>query len=802
MLTLPIFILASLVVCVGFCALAVRAWRATRRTTGRAAWPVKWIGTIGTVVAVPLAVLFALLPLVILVPALMNFINMNLPANNPAITTSVTGDYTVGNFVIALRPNAPNRPQLAVTHRAEPGRLLWESLPNVSFVGAAKGEATIREVGVPQGSFDIRDRVLAMCDRQQVDAAQMSGDHLIISGTLTGSNCSVGYTLTFSPTSANQLHFDLTLNGAGSTDFNRLYLRSASTADEHFFGLGQQLTYFDQKGRVVPIVVQEHGVGRGLPLFTELVNLTQNEGGGNPSVTEAPAPHYLTSRLRSLFLENEEYGVFDLHHADRVEIEVYTNALAGRILYGQTPLGLIEEYTAYAGRMRPLPDWVQQGAIISVQGGTAEAQKRLDQLNKAGVPIAAFWFQDWSGVRKTSVGTQLWWNWQLDETQYPNWDALVHTLDQQGVRTLIYINPFLVDGEGHNQLYQQALAEGYLIKHADGTPYLIRNTSFSAGMIDLSNPAARTWIKQVIKNEMITRAGASGWMRDFGEALPFDAALTNGADPARWHNHYADAWAEVNREAIEEAGRGDDIVFFDRSAFTRSPGSATLFWLGDQLTTWDEYDGIKTAVVGMLSGGVSGFSLTHSDTGGYNAFGITVFGRTIPIIGRSKELLMRWAELSAFTSVLRTHVGLNPEISAQIWDDDETLTHFARMTQLYKALTPYRKQLMDEAARTGAPIVRHLFLQYPSDPNTYNLRYQFMFGADFMVAPVVDAGAQQVRLYLPAGDWTNLWSQETMTSQGQWVEVAAPMGKPVLFYKRGSAAGQQLHADLTAAGIR
>jgi alpha-glucosidase len=53
-----------------------------------------------------------------------------------------------------------------------------------------------------------------------------------------------------------------------------------------------------------------------------------------------------------------------------------------------------------------------------------------------------------------------------------------------------------------------------------------------------------------------------------------------------------------------------------RSGFTRSPGEATLFWLGDQLQSWDEYDGIKTAMVGLLSGGVYGFSLIHSDTGG------------------------------------------------------------------------------------------------------------------------------------------------------------------------------------------
>jgi alpha-glucosidase len=758
----------------------------------------KWSAT---VVSVVIALVFASAAVLLGMGPINSLIQMNQPSNNPPATFHVTGNYTVGNFVVAINSDPTNQRRFTVTHQAEPKRVLWESLPGVSFVGAAKGAADIREVGVPQGSFDIRDQIQSSCDQQSVDTMHMTGDSLVISGTLTGQNCSVGYALTFSATAANQLRFVLKLTGNGNADFNRLYLRSASAADEHVFGLGQQLTYFDQKGQRVPILVQEHGVGRGLPVFTEVVNLTQNGGGGSPTVTEAPAPHYLTSNLRSLFLENEQYSLFDLRHADRIEITLFSNQMTGRILYGQTPLDLIEAYTAYAGRMRPLPDWMQQGAIISVQGGTDEALKRLDQLSQAGVPISAFWFQDWTGVRKTSVGTQLWWNWQLDETQYPNWDGLVGKLKAQNIRTLIYMNPFLVDGAGHDQLYKEAAAKGYLVKQRDGTPYPIRNTSFSAGMIDLSNPEARTWIKQVIKDEMITRAGASGWMRDFGEALPFDAVLSNGADPAAWHNHYPDAWAEVNREAIEEAGRGDDIVFFDRSAFTRSPGSATLFWLGDQLQTWDEYDGIKTAVVGMLSGGVSGFSLTHSDTGGYNAFGISAFGHTIPIIGRSRELLMRWTELSAWTSALRTHVGLNPGISAQIWDDDASLAHFARMTKLYKALGPYRTQVMDEAARTGHPVVRHPFLEFPNDPNTYSLRYQFMLGSEFMVAPVVDAGAQQVRLYLPAGAWVNLWTAEAMASKGQWVDAAAPLGKPAVFFKQGSAAGEQLRATLKAEDI-
>jgi len=69
---------------------------------------------------------------------------------------------------------------------------------------------------------------------------------------------------------------------------------------------------------------------------------------------------------------------------------------------------LIAEYTAYAGRMRPLPDWIGEGAIVGIQGGATSVQRALERLQSHGTPVAAIWLQDWVGQRRTSFGTQLW----------------------------------------------------------------------------------------------------------------------------------------------------------------------------------------------------------------------------------------------------------------------------------------------------------------------------------------------------------------------------------------------------------
>jgi len=727
----------------------------------------------------------------------------DLRPDNPRIVFRASGTRRIGNFVVSIVARGVNHSLIRVTHTAEPARVLWESVPGVAFLSAARTQVDVREFGTPEGSFRIRDRVLETCDQQSIDGFASVNDTLVVRGTLAGRGCDTGYRVIFTAASANQLRFQVRLDSATPTAFNRLTLRYASSADEHLFGFGQQLTFFGQKGNVLPILVQEHGVGRGLPVFTPLVNLTQNGGGGTPYVTEAPAPQYISSTLRSLFLENTEYSTFDMRAPDRIVITLYANTMTGRILYGRTPLDLIQEYTAYAGRMRPFPDWVYAGAIISVQGGTDRVLAKLRELTRAGVPVAAFWVQDWPGRRVTPVGSQLWWNWKLDTTVYPRWDELVDALQAQHVRMLLYINPFLTNAPGHDDLFTHADAAGYLVKKQDGTPYLIKNTNFSAGLVDLSNPAARTWMKQTIKDELIGRGRASGWMADFGEALPFDAVLHGGARAEEWHNRYPEAWAQINREAIAEAGRGSDIVFWSRSGFTQSPQYSTLFWLGDQLQTWDGYDGIKTAVVGMLSGGISGFSLLHSDTGGYNAFSVKLLGRTVPIMARSRELLMRWVELSAVTSVLRTHEGLDPSISAQIDSTPDVLAHFARLTRIYRALAFYRKVLVDEAARTGHPVVRALFLHYPNDPVTYTLTQEFMFGSEFIVSPVLNPGQTRVRVYLPAGTWVSIWTGATIgASHGLWTETDAPLGKPAVFYRQGSSIGERFVRNLDREGVR
>ena len=584
-----------------------------------------------------------------------------------------------------------------------------------------------------------------------------------------------------------------------SESHNRLQIQFQSSPEERLFGFGEQLTYCNLKGHRVSVLSQEPGIGRGIQPLTWFINQSFGAG-GCATQSSSPAPLFLSSANRGFLCENYEYSAFDLTDHDRISYEIYTSHMHLRLWRSETPIQLIEQLTIYTGRMPELPLWVDNGAIIGLQGGTKRVRDFWDKLQKYNTPIAAFWLQDWIGQRKTSVGKQLWWNWELDEDHYPNWSALRQDFENEQIEILGYINPFLVNpeekGSCKRNLYEEAQSKGYFVQHPKGGTYLIQNTSFSAALIDLSNPDAYNWLKEVIKKEMI-EIGIKGWMADFAEALPFDALLHEGY-PKEWHNKYPEIWSKLNREVIEEIEEQGNILFFNRAGFTKSPTYSTLYWMGDQLASWTREDGIKSAVVGLLSSGMSGISINHSDIGGYIATTLPNFPFRIPGLAftRGKELLMRWIEFSAFTAVFRTHEGNQPKNHVQIDLDDELLSHFAKYAKIYVTLARYRRLLLQDAQKYGHPLTRHLWLHYPDDENVLDLDLQYLFGKDILVAPVLEPKTNKQEVYMPRGSWTHLWSNREYHSSGEFFEVQAPIGEIPVFIHSETTVLKELQDEL------
>lgn len=701
------------------------------------------------------------------------------------ISTSVPSQsWQLGKFTIDWQSAAVS---MRISHQDNPTKVVWSTLPGYSFVSGAEISLAITE---ERGSVEIDERKRAQFGNQTVDAIAQDGDTLIISGRLQGARTDEArYQLSFHLNQSKALNFQLQIL---DDKVNQAHLRFATSPDEHFYGFGEQFSYIDCKGQEIPIVCEEGGIGRGDP-GPKILKILGVEGEMFSSY--APAPHFITNQGRSLFLLNTEPSIFNLRDPNIATIRVTSNLMQGRILCGDTPLELIELYTNYVGRMPPLPEWINAGAIVGMQGGTDRVRQVWSQLRDLDTPIAAFWLQDWVGQRQTAIGKQLWWNWQLDETTYPNWQQLVADLAQAGIAVGVYVNPFLVDDPrvetlGTRNLFREAKQQGLLLKNEAGELYLVQNTDFSAGLLDLTNPDARKWFKTIVKEEVLG-IGARFWMADFAEAAQFDAAFDSGESGLSYHNQYPVDWADVNREAIQEAGFEGDAWFFTRAGFLKAPYYTTAMWLGDQNTTWNKNDGMPSALSGLVSSGFSGFSINHSDIGGYTSVAIPileVFGRGFR---RSKELLFRWMEMNAFTSIFRTHEGNQPDKNVQFYTDDETLATFSYWAKVYAALADYRQQLMVEAAAKGYPVVRHPILHYPDDPQVYGLEGEFMLGSEFLVKPVLKKGQKSVEVYFPAGEWVHLWSGKTYGSSliGICQKVYAPVGQPAVFYRQSSREG-------------
>lgn len=585
--------------------------------------------------------------------------------------------------------------------------------------------------------------------------------------------CGEGYQINFSDVVQAELKLDghgVTLNFMKTDNrINRFWMRIHADADEKCYGCGEQFSYFNLRGRTFPLWTSEPGVGRDKSTYLTWRCDTDSKSGGDYYNTNFPEATFVSSRKYYLHADSTAYGVFDFRHDDFHELQFWDVPQTIRIEAADTFVELAEKLTALLGRQPELPDWIYNGVIIGLQGGTERTLELTKKTLDAGIKVCGVWCQDWQGKRVTSFGDRLQWDWHWNEKRYPDLPEKIKELETQGIRFLGYINPYLVsDGEQ----FREGAEKGYFVLNEQGEIYLIDFGEFYCGGVDLTNPEAFEWFKDIIKEKLIG-FGLSGWMADFGEYLPTDCRLHNGESPMIEHNHWPALWAKCNYEALEETGRLGDIVYFMRSGATGSQKYCTLLWAGDQSVDFTIHDGLASVMVAALSAGICGCGITHSDIGGYTSLYDNV---------RTKELFMRWADMNVFTPVMRTHESNRPATNFQYYDDDEAMAVFARQTAIHVALKPYLKKLVKENAQKGLPVQRPLFMHYENDAACYEIQTSYLLGRDMLVAPVYLEGQTQRELYLPDDEWIELWTGKSY-SQGT-VVVEAPIGYTPVFYRK------------------
>ena len=589
------------------------------------------------------------------------------------------------------------------------------------------------DISMYRGNFRVREQRVPwvpLVSSETTDGALYSAEGTEIKLTLSEKDCF--------------LTMELTLV-TGS--WNRFLLRFPAEQSEAVFGGGEQYSFFNLRGRRFPIMTREQGVGRRYNRLLTVLAELHDKAGGAYHTTYYPQPTFVSSRNYFIHVHSFDYTVLDFsshrHH------DVFSYSLPEKITvgFGDSLMDTASKVSLLLGRQAVLPSWAHDGMILGVQGGTDTVRAKLEKSLEHKVRVCGLWAQDWSGKIVTSFGKRVLWDWKWNPEMYPGLDKWIQELKNQDIAFTIYINPYLIKGKS---LCNEAVEKGFLVKNAAGEDYFIDFGEFDCGHVDLTNPEAYAWYKEKIKKNMIG-FGAAGWMADFGEYLPTDCVVHSGISGTQAHNLWPGLWAKLNHEALEETGNLDKVIFFMRSGNAMSPHYAQSIWAGDQNVDWSRDDGIRSVIPAALSLAYSGHGISFSDIGGYT---------TVAWLKRTKELLLRWTEMSCFTPIMRTHEGNRPSVNWQFDSDGETLDYMAFWSDLHFRLKEYILFCEKENMEKGLSVMRPMNW-YSNESWALDCVDQYMLGPDLLVAPVLKKGAKGRYVNLPEGNWVHLFTGKT-----------------------------------------
>ncbi len=520
---------------------------------------------------------------------------------------------------------------------------------------------------------------------------------------------------------------------------NRASFAFACRPDEHFIGLGGQSWDVDHRGQTVPLWVQEDGLGKAA---TDAYDATWMFVGRRHS-THTPMPIYLSSAGYALALDTTAFARFSFcDEADnRVRLEAWEGRLRLRFFGGASPLATLEQLTGWTGRPA-LPPPFAFAPWLDAMYGSENVRRVAAKLRTQDIPASVIWTEDWRGGTVGDDSYTLEEDWHVAEDLYPDFAALATDLHAAGFKFLTYNNTFL---SASSDVFDEAIDKGHCIHTADGAPYLFGGVKIEdSSLVDLSSPAAVAWTTDIWSKGF--DLGVDGWMADFAEWLPTDAALASGEDARLVHNRYPVDFQKMNKAMFDARTAQDGVerLFFVRSAWLGSQPLVSVVWAGDQQTDFSPGDGFASLIPMGIGLGVTGFPYFGHDIAGY----MSVFSEPT-----TKELWLRWCSLGALSPVMRTHHGKSAFANWNWESDAETTAHLRRWAKLHTRLFPYLYRLAEQASMEGAPMVRALALRWPELAPAWTLTDEYLLGDRILVAPVIEAGAIGRDVWLPGGTW-------------------------------------------------
>ncbi|WP_342757927.1 TIM-barrel domain-containing protein [Kineothrix sedimenti] len=454
-----------------------------------------------------------------------------------------------------------------------------------------------------------------------------------------------------------------------------------------------------------------------------------------------------------------------------------TKALDYWITAEDTPSKIEEAYAGVAGTVPMMPDYAMGFWQCKLRYQTQEELLEVArEYKRRELPISVIVIDYFHWPLQG--------DWRFDPEYWPDPDAMIKELKDMGIELMVSIWP-TVDYRSEN--FNEMKEKGYLIR-ADRGFRMVMDFQGNTVHFDATNPEAREYVWQKAKKNYYDKGIKVFWL---DEAEPeysiydFDNYRYYMGPNVQIGNIYPAMYAKTFFDGMKAQGQ-ENIINLLRCAWAGSQKYGALVWSGD---IHSSFGSLRNQLAAGLNMGIAGIPWWTTDIGGFHGGD--------PEDPAFQELLIRWFEYGTFCPVMRLHGYREPlkepmgteggaacvsGADNEVWSfGDEAYEICKTYLQLRENMKPYITELMKEAHEKGTPVMRPLFYDFSEDAKAWEIEDEYMFGPDFLVAPILYADMRKREVYLPSGSkWKSYWTGETFDG-GSSIEVDAPLAQLPVF---------------------
>jgi alpha-glucosidase len=517
---------------------------------------------------------------------------------------------------------------------------------------------------------------------------------------------------------------------------------------DHFFGLGDKPGPLDRVGQAFTMWNTDSfgwqestdPIYKSIPFFIDL----------------------RAGRALGVFFDNTWRTWFDFGKEDpnQYSFSAPNGPVDYYLLYGPAPKQVVEAYAWLTGPT-PLPPLWSLGFQQSRYSYSSEAEVRAiaDRLRADHIPADAIYLDiDFQQNNRPFT---------VDTVKFPHFSQMVQDLSQQNFHlvTITDLHIAKLPNAGYAP-YDSGTASDQFVKNPDGTPYVGPVWPGPSVFPDFTRKITRDWWGTLYTE--FASQGVAGFWNDMNEpavfvyptkTMPDDVQhridepgfKTRTANHLEIHNIYGMENSRSTYDGLLSLHPDQRPFVLTRASYAGGQRYAAT-WTGDNSSTWNH---LRMTVPQIVNLGLSGFAMSGADVGG--------FAGSPPA-----DLLTKWLELAAFQPIDRDHAAKGTRPHEPWVDGPEQLAIRRRYIEERYRLMPYLYTVADEMSRTGLPIMRPLFLEFPDattdgHPLDLDAGSEFLFGPDLLVAP--NPSPEEIvpyEVHLPPGIWYDYWNGDRL----------------------------------------